>query len=401
MQSCFPATLVATLTLFAPQFSQGIHAENKPSQALVHVESFQRGDLDAVTSVVVSSDGRFLYASAYQAASHVVFSRDQKTGKLTHLQTIQDRQRLSGATALRLSRDEKYAVTAAFRSKAVTLYARDKKTGKLSFLDSKAQGADVDEEFSGLDFTIEAQFSPDGKFVYALDDAGGVTSFRLTATKDNTELQYETPFRHNDLRGARGMAHHPSGQFVFVACKTAHTVVALRRDPKSGKLTIADIVRDDANGVTGLHSAFGVDVSKDGKFVYSVSGQHGNGKDNCVGVFGFDSDKGKLSRVQEVYPAKIELDGIRKPFNGGNEIVLDPAQRKLYACATASGGLAAFDRDPKTGKARLVQLLQDRELLGWVSGLAVSPDGRFVYTASEKVDSIAVFGQKPLAEKGK
>ena len=368
-------------------------------QRLAYLDSVKRDDLDAVTSVVVSSDGRFLYASAYQAASHVVFSRDQKTGKLTHIQTVQNVERLAGATALRLSRDERFAVAAAWRSKAISLYSRDKESGKLVFSDSKQQ--DVDEGISGLDFTVEAQFSPDGRFVYALDDRGSVTSFRLTGMKDSPKLEFVEAFRNEDLLGARGMVHHPSGKYLFVTCKTANTLVAIHRGSKSGKLTIADVVRDEADGVTGLHSVFGVNIAKDGKFVYTVSGQHGGGKDNSVGVFRFDDEKEKLSRVQEVLPAEIELDGKRKPFNGGNEITLDPAQGKVYACATASGSLAVFDRDLKTGKVAFVQLFHDGELLGWVSGLAVSPDSRFVYAASERVDSIAIFGPPSLATKTK
>ena len=219
--------------------------------------------------------------------------------------------------------------------------------------------------------------------------------------KNAPKLEFVEAFRSDDLVGARGMAHHPSGKYVFAACKTANTLVALRRDSLSGKLKIVDVVRDEMDGVKGLHSAFGVTISNDGKLVYTVSGQHGGGQDNSVGVFQFDSEKGKLSRVQEVLPREIRLDGKRSPFNGGNEITLDPAQRKVYASATGSSSLAVFDRDVQTGKVSLVQLIADRESLGWVSGLAVSPDGRFVYAAAERLDAISVFGPASLAKKAK
>ena len=388
------AILIAALSLSAPP---SVRAEEEAKHRLAYLESVQRDDLHAVSSVVVSSDGRFLYASAYQAAGHVVFSRDEKTGQLTHIQTVQDRARLLGATSLRLSRDERFAVAAAYGSKAVSLYARDKESGTISLLDCKRQG--VGEGVSGLDFTIEVQFSPDGRFVYALDNGlrgkGGVTCFRLTGKDDATRLECVEAFRDNDLGGARGMVHHPSGAYIFVASSRANALVAMRRDAMSGKLAIVDVVRDDADGVTGLHAAFGVNISCDGQFVYTVSGQHGGGRDNCVGVFAFEVEKEKLHCVQEVYPAEIDLDGKRQPFNGGNEIVLDPAQSKVYACATTSGGLAVLNRDPKTGKVELVRLIHDNDVLGWVSGLAVSPDSRFVYAAAERVNSIAIFGPRP------
>ncbi len=87
-----------------------------------------------------------------------------------------------------------------------------------------------------------------------------------------------------------------------------NVALARRIDPESGKLSIATVVHDDKDGVTGLYSAFGVTVSGDGNFVYAVSGQHGGGKDNCVGTYEFDNEKGALSRLQEIYPAETEVD---------------------------------------------------------------------------------------------
>lgn len=369
------------------------------NERLAHLDSVNRDDLDAVTSVVISADGRYLYAAAYQGATHVVFSRNAKTGGLTHVQTVQSVPHLTGTTSLRLSPNERFAVAAAFQSRSVTLYARDIQSGMLSLLDCKQQG--VDAGVSGLDFTIEAQFSPDGKFVYALDDQGGVTSFRLAGKDDALKLEFVEAFRSNDLLGARGLAHHPSGEYLFVACKISNTLVALRRDATSGKLSIVDVARDDTDDVMGLQSAFGVDISDDGKFVYYVSGQHGRGKDNSVGVFRFDADKEELSIVQEVLPGEIELNGRLTRFNGGNEITIDPAQRRVYASATGSASLAVFDRDTETGEVTLVQMISDQKILGWVSGLAVSPDGRFVYAAAEKIDSICIFGPASLANSSK
>ncbi len=100
------------------------------------VEVYKRDDLGAPTSVVVSPDGKFLYASAWKSASHVVFKRDAASGKLEHVQTLSDAALLDGATDLRLSPDGKLAAAAAFRSQSVVLYRRDAKSGKLTQLDS-------------------------------------------------------------------------------------------------------------------------------------------------------------------------------------------------------------------------------------------------------------------------
>ncbi len=372
-------------------------ADETKGSRLVYVDSVERSELDAVTGLAISADGKFLYTAAYQSASLCVFARDSVTGALTYVETADDSELLQGVTSIQLSPDGRFAVTAAFRSQAITLLARDSETGRLQYLDSKKQ--DVDEGVSGLDWTIQASFSPDGRFVYAIDDRGGVTCFKLTGLNEETKLEFVEAFRHTDLLGARGMHHHPAGKHLLVACKTSHSLVALRRDPDSGKLSTATTVSDDINDVTGLHSAFGVTVSDDGKFVYVVSGQHGGGKDNCVGVFAFDSEAESLTRLQEIYPAETEVDGAKQPFDGGNNVLLDSAQKNVFASATASGGLAMFQRDPVTGHLKMVQLVHDNERLGWISGLAVSPDNRFLYAAAERLDSLVVFRIEPSPEK--
>ena len=82
--------------------------DEPPSFQLEYVDTAVVGELDPSTSVLVSPDGRFVYASAYKSGSHAVFSRDQKTGTLKVVQTVK-KDHLAGSTALRLSRDGKLA----------------------------------------------------------------------------------------------------------------------------------------------------------------------------------------------------------------------------------------------------------------------------------------------------
>src|SRR5262245_57579057 len=165
------------------------------------VEVNQREDLDAPTSVVVSPDGKFLYASAWRSASHVVFKRDAASGKLEHVQTLSDAALLDGATDLRLSPDGRFAAAAAFRSQSVVLYRRDAKSGKLTQLDSKLQ---TGRGVSGLEFPIGAQFSPDSGFVYVFDNAGGLTAFRVAGKGEQRTLEFVESNRSDDLKGVRG-----------------------------------------------------------------------------------------------------------------------------------------------------------------------------------------------------
>lgn len=349
------------------------------------VDSVAQGDLGHPTSVVLSPDGKFLYASGYRPGNHVVFARDAVTGEISHVQTIEN-ELTQGATSLRLSQDGRFATATPFGSRAVLLYERDSETGKLELLAQQA----ADEVPVRMLFPVETQFSLDGNYIYVLDDSG-IFVFKVDHEAEPVSLEFVQSLQDLDLKGPRGMVVHPSDQFLFVACKTSHSLNTLRRDTETGKLTMVDVEWDDEGDVIGLHSAFGVTISQDGQFVYSVSGQHGNGKDNSVGVFRFDPEKESLTVVQELMLHKQSHNGKTIRFNGGNEIVLTPNGNHVFACATASGSVAAFERNSETGELTLKEAISNPKSLGWVSGLVVSPDGRFLYTATEKENCISIF----------
>jgi 6-phosphogluconolactonase (cycloisomerase 2 family) len=350
---------------------------------------FARKDLGAPTSVEVSPDGKFLYASAWRSATHVVFKRDQGTGKLHHVQTITDPVLLDGATDLRLSNDGALAVAAAFRSQSVVLYARDPASGKLSRLDSKQQ---KDPGISGLGFPIGAQISPDNRFVYVLDSNGGLTAFELTGKGMERKLKFVEANAGADLRGIRGLAFHPSGKVLFAACYQAHTLVVLDRDPATGKTKVRQVLRGGVPAGIPLVGAFGVSVSPDGKFVYTVSGRFGGS--DAVGVYSFDPKKQTLSTVQEFLQGKPGGPDPLAGFEGGNEITVSPDGRNVYAVATKGGAVATFSRDQMTGKLKVVEVIRGKNAVAGAAGVTLSPDRRFVYIAAEEHGAVSVFRRK-------
>ena len=231
--------------------------------------------LKMVTSVQISKDGKFLYASAWQAATVSVFRRDLETGQLTLLQSITDAETLNGSTALRLSPDGKHAVATAFTSKTAVLFSRDQESGELTQLDVAKQ--DVDD-VTGLRWAIDCDFSPDSKFVYVVDArsvdeagvlAGSLTVFRIT---EAGKLEFVEASRDSLFANARGVSVSADGGQIAVTCSDSAAVVLLERKSDTGRTTLRQIVQDEKEGVTGLDGAMAMARSPDGQFLYVSAG---------------------------------------------------------------------------------------------------------------------------------
>ncbi len=352
---------------------------------LSFVDAVSAPQLDSVVSVAISADGRFLYAAAYNARAVSVLSRDAESGKLAMVDSLVDPESLDGVTALRLSPDNRYAASAAFRSNAVTLFSRDTETGKLTRLDTKKHG---DHPELGLLFAIDAAWSPDSRFVYVIaPSSAALNTFRLA---DGQSLEFvETRLgQPASMHRARGIALSPDGRFIYVVSELAGSLVVRERDEQSGTSKVFQNIFDEQGEPKGLAGAFFVTTSPEGDYVYVSSGRFRG--DDAVSVFRRLED-GRLAIVQEL---KTETDAL-SGFTGGNEILVSPDGKNAYAVASGSSSLVSFARDQQTGKLTQLQSLKSGidgvGPLAVASGIAISPDGRFVYVAAEGDDSISVF----------
>lgn len=351
---------------------------------LTHVQTVTLPSLESVTSVEVSNDGRFLYASAWLAPSLTVFNRDAKTGMLESVQTV-EHEGLDGSVAVRFTPDNRFGVSTAFRAKTALLWKRDPMDGRLRKMDDAVPGV---RGVEGFDWIIDCCFSNDSKYVFVIDAGetnveGRLYTFRIK-DRGTLEFVHSTSGDINSLANPRGVTIHPNGKMIYCASSSNGRLVVIDVDQESGTTKISQVLSDFENRIDGLDGVFGVACSPDGAHLYTSSGRFEG--DQAVCVFGIND--GKLEPIQQFVVGSSELTG----FEGGNEITVTPDGRSVYAVGTVSGSIACFDRDPKTGRLIYVETISEPiDAVSGAAGINTSADGRFVYVASENTQSVSVF----------
>lgn len=191
---------------------------------------------------------------------------------------------------------------------------------------------------------------------------------------------------YNILVDVSCVAVSPDATNVYASAGGEDTLLVYERDPASGNLTLLEIHRDGADGVSGLSSTQFVVVSGDGKNVYATGAQ-------TLAVFSREPSTGRLTFLEVQTDGVGGVDGI----SGANGLALSPDGDFVYATGEYDDAVAVFQRDPSTGALIIWQVLRDG--VGGVEGLdgascvAVSPDGLNVYATGWNDDALVVFSR--------
>jgi sugar lactone lactonase YvrE len=198
--------------------------------------------------------------------------------------------------------------------------------------------------------------------------------------------------------------------FNFADDTVRGTVAILDRDPATGvvmqKPGDAGCFRDTTFGagdcapLDRIRKPNGIAISPDGKSVY-VSDFH----TSTLRLFERDLDTGVLT-PGECY------DGNAGPpcadvihMGAGDRIVVSPNNLNVYVAGSNFGdSVVIFDRDPTSGELEQPPIpdgcvsetgsggdCEDGRRLSHTEGIAISPDGRSVYTTGRNADGVAIF----------
>jgi 6-phosphogluconolactonase (cycloisomerase 2 family) len=352
--------------------------------------------LSLAQDLAVSPDGgKHVYIASEGDGAVATFSRDAMTGALTFLGLVKEGfdviGGLSGANDVIVSPDGKHVYAVGPEDDAVVVFTRDATTGALTLVEVKNDGVGG---VSGLSSPHGPALSPDGKHLYVACFGSTVVIFSRNA--DTGALTFVGFVEDGEggvtgIGGAQEVVVSPDGQDVYVAGDSSDAVAAFRRNAGTGLLTIVEAEVDNAGGVDGIDAPFDVAIAPDGAHVY-VPGAG----DHAVAVFARNAMTGALDFLQVVRDGSGDVDGLRGAFG----VAVSPDGTRLYAVGGQDDALAVFDR-AADGLLTFREVHEDGvagvEGLGNPNSVKVSPDGLDVYTSQRGGSSLAAFRRTTLA----
>ncbi|HEY5288316.1 MAG TPA: hypothetical protein VIJ50_14565 [Solirubrobacteraceae bacterium] len=342
--------------------------------------------LEGPNSVAISPDGRNVYATSLNSNAIDVFARNPSTGALTQASSgCIDNVPSSGCTGGRalygpdvvvVSPDGRNVYVGAFKGSAIAVFRRDPSTGAL---------------------------------VQPAGTSGCISYAPLPGCAPGVALA-----------APEGMAISPDGDNVYVAAALSSALDVFTRNPSTGTLTQASgsagcIVETPLAGCstgTQLGGADAVAVSPEGSDVYVTSVLS-----NSVTSFTRTPTTGQLIQKTGTSACVIYVLAVGcslgQALNAPEGLAISPDDANVYVTAFAPGAIDVLDRAAESGalsqKPRRPGCLAagppqscslGRGLLG-ASSIAVSPDGRYVYSAAFASNSVGVFKRVTKAVMGR
>jgi len=332
--------------------------------------------LDGPNSLAISPDGRNVYATSRASNSVSVFQRDQKTGALTQLPASAGciagvpipvcavGRALVGPDVVVISPKGENVYVGSFFGNAVAVFDRDPVSGALT-QPGDSSGC-IAEAINGCALGIA-------------------------------------------LGAPEGMAISGDGASVYVASALSNAVTTLARDQSTGNLTQASdgsgcIANGTLTGCTTgvqLEGANAVAFNPGGDvYVTSLIS-------NSVTAFTRSRTTGGLVQKQGTAGCLVWLRAVGCSFGRAlrapEGLAISPDGKNVYVAAFANSAIDVLDRGKRFGKVtqkagrrgclapRSVSGCTHARALRGVSSIALSPDGRFLYSTSFGSDAVNVF----------
>ena len=344
--------------------------------------------LEGINALTISPDGQYVYATGFTNNALVVFQRQESDGRLKFFQVIQDDANgvdgLANASSVSVSPDNAFVYVTGFKDTAIAVFGRDAVSGVLNFVEVQKNGLG---EVSGLGGAF-AILATDKQVYVAGSSDDAIAIFQRDSKSGKLTFQEAISFADasQNLDAVNALAISPDGSYLFAASLNSNRLSVFRRDSVSGTLRLIQTLTNNAVGVQGLEQASGVAVSPDGKQIYTL----GKGNDNAVAVFQQDPQTGVLGFIEVHRNGVAGVTGL----NGVEDLAISPRGDYVYVVSSTDNTIAAFRRDPTTGRLtfvdRRIDGIDGADGLASARAVAVSPSGAHIYVAGFGDNAIAV-----------
>lgn len=380
-------------------------------------------------AVALSADGKNLYAAAFNSDRVVAFRRNARTGRLVQLGGATGRGMIKPASVA-VSRDGKSVYVASIVGSSIAIFDRNTRTGAIRQKSGSAGcvaktadlGCTVGRAIDGADVVV---VSPGGGNVYAgsfTSDAiisfdrseNGAIKQKAGGAGCTVETATSGCRTGRGLKGAEGMTISPDGESVYVGAAVGNAVAIFRRSSSTGELeqssgTAGCVAHQGAGGCAsgdGLIGADSMQVSPDNKNLYVASGVG-----SSIAIFKRNTRTGRLSQLAGVAGCFTDRSRNLGRCNVGIEIdqpegiAVSPDGKTVYVGSFASSSITVFDRTEFTGtlvqRAGANGCIVNVPTAGCTTGLAlgnanaiaVSRDGRQLYTGSYASNAVNAFAR--------
>jgi len=387
-------------------------------------------------AIGISPDGRHVYVASSASNAIAVFARDKRTGRLSQPSGRNGCIAAGGAqgcavvvglarpNSVAISPDGRNVYASARDSGSIVAFARNPKTGGLRQLLSGGcisglalPGCLGGVALEGPDVLV---VSPDGANVYVGSFFGNAVAVLDRDASSGGLSQPASPAAciaeanancsvGIALGAPEGLAISSDGTSVYVGSSLSNAVAILDRDPGTGDLSQAG----DGTGCIVQAALAGCTTGVQLGGANAVALAPGDGQayvtsllSNSVTSFDRSASTGDLTQKSGTPGCLVYLEAVGCSFGRAMKapegIVVAPGGRNVYAAAFSTGAIDVLNRSTETGRVsqkpgrpgclarKLPGCARARALKG-VSSLAVSADGRFVYSTAATSNAVGVF----------
>ncbi len=388
-------------------------------------------------AIAVSPDGRNVYVAASKSDAIAVFRRDRRDGVLAQpvgeagciaakgADGCATAVGLDGPNSLAISPDGRNLYATSRASNSISVFQRNQKTGALTQLAASAgciagvpiPVCAVGRALVGPDVVV---VSPKGENVYVGSFFGNAVavfdrdpiSGALTQPGDSSGCIAEAIggcALGIALGAPEGMATSGDGASVYVASALSNAVVTLARDQATGNLTQAS----DGSGCIANSALAGCTTGVQLEGANAVAFNPGGDVyatsliSNSVTAFTRSRTTGGLTQKQGTAGCLVWLRAVGCSFGRAlrapEGLAISPDGKNVYVAAFANSAIDVLNRGKRFGKVTQVAgrrgCLAPRSVPGCtraralrgVSSIALSPDGRYLYSTSFGSDAVDIF----------